>query len=351
MKLTIVVLGFCVSSGLAPGCSTPAASPAPAVDAAAGAGADVGDGAPTDGPPTDTTSSDATPKDTTSNDTATGDGSSADSAAADGDSATTDVPDAPSAKVFAAKPGARCAPAERIGLVSVYAQAGNKGALDAAATIDDIADPRLPKSAKLSDVACGYFEQVAIPPCGSCPSGKMCGPSGGCVAMPVAVNDVKLVLKTAGKEQTFTAKDANGAYGSVTLPGQTFAVAVQWAGLTVTLAETAVPPELASVAGKLTGGSDKPSALDLTWTPSADAATLFTHIPINHHVGAQTFTECAVPAAAGKLHIDAAMLLPLSVVTGLEFQGIEHVRFAAAATPLGCVELRFQTFQYVDIQY
>ena len=35
------------------------------------------------------------------------------------------------------------------------------------------------------------------------------------------------------------------------------------------------------------------------------------------------------------------MIDPLSVVTGLEFQGLEHVFVAAATTPAGCIEFRF----------
>jgi hypothetical protein len=35
------------------------------------------------------------------------------------------------------------------------------------------------------------------------------------------------------------------------------------------------------------------------------------------------------------------MLLPLAVDTGLEWQGMEHARFAAAETPSGCVEIRY----------
>ena len=288
-------------------------------------------------------------------DTAAADTAPSDSAAADTDatapSDAADAADTAQPKVFAAVAGARCAPAERIGLVSIYAQTGSPGALDASAVVNDIADPRLAKTAKLSDAACSFFEQLAIAPCGPCPSGKMCGPSGSCTAMPVAASDVKLLIKSGNQVQTLEAKDASGAYGTVTLAGKSFALELQWSGLTVTVGNTSVPPELAELTGKLSGGYDKPSALDLTWTPPADAATLFTHIPINHHAGAQTFTECAVPASAGTLHVGGPMLVPLSVSTGLEFQGIEHVRFAAAQTPLGCVELRFQTFQYVDLNY
>ena len=67
-------------------------------------------------------------------------------------------------------------------------------------------------------------------------------------------------------------------------------------------------------------------------------------------MGGLTFTECAVPASSGALHIDGAMLQPLAAVTGLEFQGVEHVRFAAASTPAGCVELRYETQQYTSLQ-
>jgi hypothetical protein len=35
------------------------------------------------------------------------------------------------------------------------------------------------------------------------------------------------------------------------------------------------------------------------------------------------------------------MVNPLAVVTGLEFQGVDHVHLAAAVTPMGCVEFRF----------
>ena len=298
----------------------------------------------------DSPDSDVVPADSISADASSADTISADTDAS-GPSDAADAADTAQPKVFAAVAGARCAPAERIGLVSVYAQSGSPGALDASAAVNDIADPRLAKAAKLSDAACGFFEQLAVAPCGPCPSGKMCGPSGSCTAMPVAASDVKLLIRSGNQVQTLEAKDASGAYGTVTLAGKSFAVELQWAGLTVTLGDTAVPPELAELTGKLSGGYDKPSALDLTWTPPADAATLFTHIPINHHAGAQTFTECAVPASAGTLHVDGPMLLPLSVSTGLEFQGIEHVRFAAAQTSLGCVELRFQTFQYVNLNY
>ncbi len=84
-----------------------------------------------------------------------------------------------------------------------------------------------------------------------------------------------------------------------------------------------------------------PGALDATWQPPGDAAFVRTRIPINHHAGGPTFTECAAPTSAGTFHADADMINPLSVQTGLEFQGLDHVFIAAARPPQGCVEFRF----------
>ena len=77
--------------------------------------------------------------------------------------------------------------------------------------------------------------------------------------------------------------------------------------------------------------------------PAKDGAFVRTTIPINHHAGGPTFTECAAPDGSGAFHADAAMINPLAVKTGLEFQGVEHVFVAAAVTPQGCVEFRFGT--------
>jgi hypothetical protein len=42
--------------------------------------------------------------------------------------------------------------------------------------------------------------------------------------------------------------------------------------------------------------------------------------------------------------------VPLAVATGLEFQALQHVRFAAVDTPTGCVEVRMTRTQYVNLQ-
>jgi len=88
---------------------------------------------------------------------------------------------------------------------------------------------------------------------------------------------------------------------------------------------------------------DMPGALDATWQPADDGAFVRSRIPINHHAGGPTFTECRAPTSAGAFHADANMVNPLAVQTGLEFQGIDHVFIAAARTPQGCIEFRFGT--------
>lgn len=258
-----------------------------------------------------------------------------------------DETDAPSPTVIAAVPGARCAPATRIGRVMVY---GSDFAttLDAAVEVNDRA-PTWLLGPKLTDASCSFFEQLPPAFCGTCPDGTICTPDGSCQTLPVPVPDVVLTLMTADASQVFATTGAlGGAWGAVTLPGRAFAVEVSWGDLTVTLGPTAVPDVLEGATQTLAGSYDEPTALDLTWTPPQDGATVFTHIPINHHAAGATYTECAVEAAVGALHVDGAMLVPLAVETGLEFQGIEHVRFAAAETPAGCVDVLFQVHQYVN---
>ncbi len=256
--------------------------------------------------------------------------------------------DTPAQTVFAAVPGQRCTPSTRVGEVVVYGQADPATPLEASAVMVDRQDAWAP-APKLADAACTFFLQAPPAYCESCPVDTLCAPDATCQAMPAPATDIVLVLSAGGAAQTFPASGTSGAYGLVTLPGRTFSVAVSWAGLTVTLGDTAVPDGLDGLSGTEGGPWNAPTAMDLAWTPAAGDTSVFTHIPINHHAGGPTYTECLVPASSGALHVDGAMLAPLAVVTGLEFQGIEHARFAAAKTPLGCVELRFRVQQYVNL--
>ncbi|MBM4396663.1 MAG: hypothetical protein FJ087_13365 [Deltaproteobacteria bacterium] len=259
------------------------------------------------------------------------------------DAPATDAPSSP----IAAVPGARCAPSSRIGVVSVFGYEYAE-TLDASVEVLDRPSPWIGEPA-LSDDACAFF---SFQPggCGTCPAGKTCGRSGSCVPEAAPVAGAKLVLGAGGQTQAFGG--GGQTWGQVTLPGRAFAADVSWEGVAVTLAETAVPGKLDGLSAKLAGDSMAPDAFDLAWTPPAEAgSSVHTLVPINHHAAGPTFTDCSVAASAGAMHIDGAMLKPLSVVTGLEFQGIEHARFAAAETPVGCLEFRFQVQQYVNASY
>jgi len=256
------------------------------------------------------------------------------------------TPEADAPGVYEAIPGARCEPSERFARVQVYGSPWSP-ALDAQVEVNDRPDAWTPKAPALADASCSYYEQAPPAFCGTCPTGTLCAPDATCQAKPAPLAGVVLTLTAGDQTQVLeTTGEPGGAWATVTLPGRTFAVELTWAGNTLTLGETSVPEPVAGLTMQLQGAYDKPTALDLAWTPPGDPASVFTHIPINHHAAGPTYTECAVDASVGALHVDGAMLEPLAVITGLEFQGIEHARFAAVETPQGCVEVRFLVQQY-----
>lgn len=312
-------------------------------DAGAADAADVA----ADVAPGDAGTADAGPGDAGSGDAGAPDAGPGDVATADagpGDVATADAgPGGP----IEATPGLRCAPATRIGVVQILSFDG--GPLDASAAVND-APPVLGAPPAASDEACTYYVAEVPGFCDGCPPGTTCDAAGECKAQPAAV-PVTLVIAAGGETQTFTPGEGGSTWGAVTLPGSAFSIEASWAGVTIHLGETAYPAPLQGVEGVLHGGLDQPTGLDLSWDPPADPGVVFTRIPINHHAAGPTATECAVPASAGSLHVDGSMLEPLAVVTGLEFQGIEHVRFAAAETPAGCVELRLSSQSYPNLTY
>ncbi|MFO0747865.1 MAG: hypothetical protein U1F43_19700 [Myxococcota bacterium] len=277
-------------------------------------------------------------------DTGAGDAATTD-AGADADAEPTDVVVGP----IAATPGARCELSERIGLVEL---SGDGASIYVSATVFDRADPWY-GAPELSTAACRFFHFTPVG-CGTCASDEVCAPDGHCKLAPLGRADASLTLSAGGATQTFTADAATGQmYGAVTLTGPTFALDLDFGGQHVTLGDTTMPGMVEGVGGALQGGYDHPTGLDVHWTAPASAAgsRVFTHIPINHHAGGPTFTECDVASSAASFHVDGDMLAPLAVSTGLEFQGIEHMQVARAETPQGCVEVRFQVQQYVDLGF
>ena len=259
-----------------------------------------------------------------------------------------DVPDPPPPTTTVATPGAICPVGQRVAMVAVSRLSTQ---IYAAAVVWDRTHPWYGEP-KLTSEACRFHHFLPGGACSPCDGDDICGIDGECTPAPTLVEDATFVLSAGGQEQTFEPHPVIGNLeGAVTLPGDTFSVTVTGRGQIVTLAETAIPNELGGVTGTLGGSYDAPESLDISWEPPGGDSQVFTNIPINHHAAGPTFTECLVDSALGDLHVDGDMLKPLAIATGLEFQGIEHVRVAAAQTPNGCFEFRFGMRQTVDLGY
>lgn len=260
--------------------------------------------------------------------------------------------DAPTADARVVQPeiaaviGARCTPGNRSVLVSVAAQGTRR---DVSVSFFDKASP-LFGDPFLSDASCAFHKFNPTAPCPPCETGDICAMNGVCVAEPKPAQDGELIVRSGGEEQRFVVDPMLGnVYGEVTLVGDQLAMELTGLGQTITLSELSVPGNLEGTSGTITGGLDSPQAVDISWTDPVDSTQVFTHIPVNHHASGPTFTECAVESSATSFHVDGAMLQPLSVITGLEFQGIEHLRFAAADTDIGCVEFRLLRREFVNL--
>lgn len=234
-----------------------------------------------------------------------------------------------------AVPAARCEPAERVGIVQI--SAGKVVRAD----LFDRTDPWVTEPV-VADDACALHSFVPQQ-CTACGDDEICDSDGQCAPIPRRDPDGRLTVSAGGQEQLFEAEPTTGELGgAITLPGASFAVELVWFGQRVTLeSESSVPDPLPGFAASLLGTYDAPQGIEATWDAVPGGSHLFTRIPVNHHAAGPTFTECAADAAGGSLDVAQPMLEPLAVATGLEFQTFEHIRFAAADTSRGCVELRF----------
>lgn len=232
--------------------------------------------------------------------------------------------------------GERCALTERIGLIELKWGSVFGSIYDRPNAV--YGEP------ELHDDACDFHRAPAGGgACDHCDYAvETCGAGNVCAPLQVQDESATVTLVKGGDSQVMAFDVNNNAiYGEVTL-ALPFGMEVAFGERTVVLAESDMPAGLTNPQGMLMGDSSAPGDFDITWSGAADG-TVFTHVPMNHHVGGPTFTECAVPASANELHIDGEMLAPLALETGLEFQGIEHMLVAAAETPEGCVEIRYST--------
>ena len=245
--------------------------------------------------------------------------------------------------------GARCALSERIALIEVRDEGGTPYL---SATFYDRPNAAIGEPEIAGD-DCDFHRAAAqTGDCATCDyATEVCSPSTNtCAAAQQPVDDAVVDIIKGGSSQTLEHKpeDSPGfVYGEVTLESP-FGLEARWGEQRVVVGEQALPMGVLDPAGTLMGTYDAPTGADITWS-GASEGFVFTRVPINHHVGGPTFTECTVAAAQNELHIDGEMLMPLAVSTGLEFQGIEHVIFAAAETTTGCVEIRYTLGQYISL--
>ena len=197
---------------------------------------------------------------------------------------------------------------------------------------------------ELSTPTCAYhhYEPGACP---DCEADEVCSLASACVPERRTIKDATLRVSASGAEREYKSDTKRGGIYSTLDIGNAaaaYAMTLTWGDLEVQLAPMAVASkELANAEIRIEGTSEAPGALDAVWTASQEGAFVRSRIPINHHAGGPTFTECAAPESAGSFHADAAMINPLAVVTGLEFQGLRREFVAAAETIEGCVEFRF----------
>lgn len=246
------------------------------------------------------------------------------------------LPDAGPA-TYVAVAGARCSPQTRIGMFSLRRSGLGPYMFG---TLSDAPRPGVGEPAQTSGPC--VFHQANRAPC-ECMGDDVCTHDReSCVPAPTQV-DIGVVVH-AGAE-SFTTTPADEGRGPVVservpLTGDSFGLTVTGLGATIIVEPTTIPPRFA-VDSELTGSYDAPEAMDLSWEPAGADTHVYSLTNINHHVPEITFTECVAPASESSIRIPGSMLVPLSVSTGLEFQQVEVIRFAAAELPEGCVEFRF----------
>ncbi len=259
------------------------------------------------------------------------------------DETTPEIETTPDPTIVAV-PGQRCALDELVGLITIEDSGGTfylQGA------IDDRPSPWY-GAPELTTDACDFHRFDPAAACPPCSETELCGIDGTCSPAPFRHTDVVVKVTSTGDE-TYNADPTTGDIFATLTGSGPFAFDVQYGDVHITLVPTAAPTALVDLTGTLEGGYDAPTKLDVAWSTTDFGTDVFTRIPINHHAAGPTFTECTVAGSAGALSVGQAMLEPLAVITGLEFQGLEHTRFAAAQTPEGCVELRVMRREFVNL--
>ncbi|MES2638417.1 MAG: hypothetical protein V4850_03015 [Myxococcota bacterium] len=243
--------------------------------------------------------------------------------------------------------GERCPLLERIGEITIW-ESGPDAYLGG--KVYDRADAWYGPP-ELANSSCAYHRFSTLS-CGTCDAGEVCGYSGECEPEKRAITDAVLEVSVNGVAQTYVADPTTGdLYGTVGLASDLYTLTLSFAGQRIEVPELGLARGVTHLTVGAEGDSMAPGALTATWTPPAEGGRVSTLVPINHHAAGPTFMRCDVDAAVGRFDADAAMLEPLAVVTGLEFQSVDHTQNAAAYTALGCVDVRLGVQMYVGVDW
>ena len=236
--------------------------------------------------------------------------------------------------------GARCPLTELVGQVEIES---SDPSVYFNAWLREGPDPTIGEP-ELTTAACKFYRENRS--CTGCTEMQQCSAAGTCVERVASRLGVQAALVSATERQDVVQDEWGGLWAEVGIAGP-WAVELVIDGHVVST-DALLPPEaLVSPAVSLAGDSMAPEGLEATWQGGAADTEVFTHIHINHHVRGPTFTECSVDAPVGAMSVPGNMLMPLAAVTGLEFQGLEHQRVAAAHTPFGCIEFRWLRREWV----
>jgi hypothetical protein len=232
--------------------------------------------------------------------------------------------------------GEVCPLAERIGAITVLDSGGPLA--DLTATIYDKPDPWVGPP-ELANDTCAYHA-FAPDTCGSCSAPQVCAFDGTCVDPRLAYTDALLRVDDGDMSVELTPDAISGLFYASVASDAALTFTLEFAGHTIELPAMSFAAPLPDLMRTLGGDDFNPESLDVTWTPREDDTRVSSVIPINHHAAGPTFTNCDVPASSGAFHADGDMLMPLAVITGLEYQGTMVSTTAAVDTPQGCIDVR-----------
>lgn len=178
--------------------------------------------------------------------------------------------------------------------------------------------------------------------CGECAADEVCAFDLTCQPAPVAALDLVFDVTVDGQTQTVPPSNDGLAFAQIATEAvdPSVDISLAWGeGNAIEVAGLQVPRGDIQPQVSLQGDSCSPGALSASWTDLGNQAFVSTWININHHVIAPTFTRCTADESDGTWTATEPMIVPLSVVTGLEFQGLDYEQAWAAWTEDGCVEV------------